>query len=68
MRFNPKQLQLLDTWLQVEDFIHGAQLEHLPNLSFWAGALKMVRIVERPIEADDVKPNLARHLKINTIS
>ncbi len=44
--------------------MQGEQLEHLPNLSFWAGALKMVRIVERPIEADDVKPNLV-HKFIN---
>jgi len=35
----------------VDDFLAGGDLADLPNLCFWAGGLKMVRIVERPIEA-----------------
>ena len=37
--------------LQVEDFLCGQGLESLPHLRFWAGALKLIRIIERPIEA-----------------
>ena len=38
---------------QVEDFLAGGDLmsEDLENLRFWAGALKMIPIIERPIEA-----------------
>ena len=36
---------------KVEDFLSGESMDNLSNLRFWAGALKMIRIVERPIEA-----------------
>jgi len=36
---------------QVDDFLSGASMDSLPNLRFWAGALKLIRIIERPIEA-----------------
>ena len=38
------------SWLQVEDFLAGEDIENLGSLRFWAGALKMIRIIERPIE------------------
>jgi len=41
----------------VEDFLAGEEMDSLPNLRFWAGALKMIRIVERPIEASSWRPH-----------
>ena len=34
---------------QVDNFLEGGDMED--NLMLWAGGLKLVRIVERPIEA-----------------
>lgn len=44
------------TWIllppnQVDDFLAGESLDTLHNLRFWAGSLKLIRIIERPIEA-----------------